>query len=212
MTDHYTTLGLTADATPEQIKEAYRRLAMKYHPDRSNGDAAKAEWMGAKFKYIKEVYECLSDPERRAHYDQTGADIKAGPSIESEALQEVVKLFTLAIEVGAEEPLDFVRSKISEFDYSLESQKNAIMAEKPRLQKMLSKIKVKKVGTENLMERIIADKIAHNEKQMEHVARAEKVRDSVKAIVDEYEWTGEVRATIVPTTTFTIGTGTAFYR
>lgn len=72
MTDYYETLGVSRDATAEQIKKAYRRAAMKYHPDvNSEPDAAE------KFKKISEAYEVLSDADKRAIYDR-GGDPKHG--------------------------------------------------------------------------------------------------------------------------------------
>ena len=68
--DFYEVLGVPKNASDEDIKKAYRKLAMKYHPDRNQGDAAKeAE---AKFKEVKEAYEMLSDAQKRAAYDQYG--------------------------------------------------------------------------------------------------------------------------------------------
>ena len=68
--DFYEVLGLTKGAADEDIKKAYRKLAMKYHPDRNQGDKAKeAE---EKFKEAKEAYEMLSDPKKKAAYDQYG--------------------------------------------------------------------------------------------------------------------------------------------
>jgi len=68
--DFYEILGVPKNASEEEIKKAYRKLAMKYHPDRNQGDAAKdAE---AKFKEAKEAYEMLSDGQKRAAYDQYG--------------------------------------------------------------------------------------------------------------------------------------------
>ena len=63
--NYYETLGVDKNATPEQIKAAYRKLAMKYHPDRNQGDEAAAE----KFKEINEAHEVLSDQQKRAAYD-----------------------------------------------------------------------------------------------------------------------------------------------
>ena len=68
--DYYDILGVPKNATEEDIKKAYRKLAMKHHPDRNQGDdAKKAE---EKFKEAKEAYEMLSDPQKRAAYDQYG--------------------------------------------------------------------------------------------------------------------------------------------
>src|SRR3954468_499294 len=68
--DYYEVLGVSRTADGEEIKRSYRRLAMKYHPDRNNGDdKADAE---LKFKECSEAYEVLSDPARRARYDQFG--------------------------------------------------------------------------------------------------------------------------------------------
>jgi molecular chaperone DnaJ len=66
--DYYEILGVTKNAPDEEIKKAYRKLAMKYHPDRNEGDK-NAE---TKFKEAKEAYEMLSNPEKRAAYDQFG--------------------------------------------------------------------------------------------------------------------------------------------
>lgn len=63
--NYYDVLGVDKKATPEQIKAAYRKLAMKYHPDRNQGDAEAAE----KFKEINEANETLSDEQKRAAYD-----------------------------------------------------------------------------------------------------------------------------------------------
>ncbi|KAI9318246.1 hypothetical protein BX666DRAFT_1936491 [Dichotomocladium elegans] len=71
--DYYKILGLTKTATDSEIKKAYRKLALQYHPDKNDGDA-KAE---AKFKEVGEAYTILSDPQKKMQYD-SGADLNGG--------------------------------------------------------------------------------------------------------------------------------------
>jgi molecular chaperone DnaJ len=68
--DYYETLGVPKNASEEEIKKSYRKLAMKHHPDRNQGDTAKVA--EEKFKEAKEAYEMLSDSQKRAAYDQHG--------------------------------------------------------------------------------------------------------------------------------------------
>lgn len=71
--DFYEVLGVSRDATPQEIKSAYRKLAVKYHPDRNQGDEAAEK----KFKEAAEAYAALSDSEKRARYDRFGHDADA---------------------------------------------------------------------------------------------------------------------------------------
>jgi len=75
MSDYYEVLGLARSATQEEIKKAYRKGALKYHPDRNPGDSQSEK----RFKDISEAYEILSDEKKRQIYDQYGADaLRAG--------------------------------------------------------------------------------------------------------------------------------------
>ncbi len=68
MSDLYAVLEVSRQATDDDIKKSYRRLAMLYHPDRNASDDAEA-----RFKEIAEAYQVLSDPEKRDHYDRFGS-------------------------------------------------------------------------------------------------------------------------------------------
>lgn len=89
--NYYELLGVprTADATT--LKKVYRRLAMKYHPDRNAGNEAEAR---AKFQEIKQAYECLSDAKRRAHYDEHGVDksVDTSPDVVATVLVDIFQL------------------------------------------------------------------------------------------------------------------------
>jgi molecular chaperone DnaJ len=74
--DYYAVLGVSRDASEQEIKSAYRKLALKYHPDRNQGDKAAEE----RFKEAAEAYAVLADPEKRARYDRFGHAGVSGPS------------------------------------------------------------------------------------------------------------------------------------
>lgn len=75
MKDYYQILGISKNASPEEIKKAYYKLAHKYHPDKGTGDEKK-------FKEINEAYQVLSDKEKRAQYDRFGRVFEGAPGFE----------------------------------------------------------------------------------------------------------------------------------
>jgi curved DNA-binding protein len=92
--DYYRILGIPRNAPDGEIKKAYRKLAMQYHPDRNPG---KEEWANEKFKEINEAYGVLGDPQKRKQYDQFGTvgnigDIFSSPFTKT-TFEEMMKDF-----------------------------------------------------------------------------------------------------------------------
>ena len=108
--DHYLTLGATKDATEDEIKKCYRRLALKYHPDK-HAHSEEDEKISAehKFKEINQAYSVLSDSARRERYDVSGVDnsddelddpVEGAPEGEALTAEDVFSMF-LGIPPGA---------------------------------------------------------------------------------------------------------------
>jgi molecular chaperone DnaJ len=91
--DYYEVLGLDKSASDDDIKKAYRKLAMKFHPDRNKDNEAAAE---EQFKEVKEAYETLSEPEKRARYDQYGFEEEGGGGHAGWAAQAFSEMFRRA--------------------------------------------------------------------------------------------------------------------
>src|SRR3954452_14691982 len=82
--DYYETLGLSKNASAEDIKKAYRKLARKHHPDLNPNDKEADK----RFQQINEANEVLSDPEKRKKYDQYGKDWKHAEEFEKQRQQQ----------------------------------------------------------------------------------------------------------------------------
>ncbi|MDD5190440.1 MAG: DnaJ domain-containing protein [Dehalococcoidales bacterium] len=82
--DYYNILGVNKNASDDDIKKAYRKLAMQYHPDKNPG---KEKWANEKFKEINEAYGVLGNPEKRKQYDQYGTTGDANDVFRSQATE-----------------------------------------------------------------------------------------------------------------------------
>ncbi len=112
--DYYAIMGVSRDASQDEIKRAYRKLARKYHPDVSKEPDAEA-----RFKEVGEAYEVLKDPEKRAAYDQLGANWKAGQEFHPPPGWDAGFEFSGGGYTGAdaEQFSDFFRDLFGDFQY-----------------------------------------------------------------------------------------------
>lgn len=88
--DYYEVLGVDKNATEDEIKKAYKRLAIKYHPDRNPGDKEAED----KFKEAAEAYEVLHDPDKRHRYDQFGFDAVSGAASGGAGFSDINDIFS----------------------------------------------------------------------------------------------------------------------
>lgn len=177
---HYSTLGVPTDASPDQIKAAYRKVASAAHPDRAEGDA---QAMAA----INEAYRVLSDPELRQHYDQTGKGT-LGPSVEDEAMSSLASLFGSLLDSEAKDILGEARKAHQEAAAEFNRRKQ-------HAERMLQQAKAAegrvwlKAGAEapNLWAGVLSQRVARAEAQLEACARMLAVNKAVGQLLRDYE-------------------------
>ena len=111
--DYYEVLGVERSASADEIKKAYRKAALKYHPDKNPGDKEAEE----KFKEAAEAYDVLSNPDKKARYDQFGHAGMNGPAGGLVQTNEILEEIT-------GEKISFVRPPYGSWDKSFEKELN----------------------------------------------------------------------------------------
>lgn len=184
MRRYYELLELSEDATPEQIEKAYKRAASKHHPDKNIGNEAES---AKRFQEVKEAYECLSDPERRKIYDETGdTTVETGNPAEDlfiHLLNEITDHFDTASEVLMKchgvinEMLDECAERKIRTD-------RRIMVTKG----MLSNLKFKGKGS-NFLEGVFNDKLKKLEGERQELDSATIAAKGVYEMLKDYDAT-----------------------
>jgi curved DNA-binding protein CbpA len=177
--NHYETLGVPPDATPEEIKAGYRMAASKAHPDKPGGsDVAMQQ--------VNRAYDTLRDPESRQQYDETGSD-SSGPSLQQKAMQ----VFTVMLDelVENEAPVNIVKSikaKIEEVRRQLDKRQEQANKKRERLQKRRAKVRTKG-GAANLVHHIIDAKIEALDAQLQTITESRAINQALVGMIEAYE-------------------------
>lgn len=180
MTTHYDTLGIPPDADADTIKQAFRRVASKAHPDRG-GDTARMQ-------AVNRAHGILGDPEKRAAYDAAG--YREGPSLQDMADQLLRAAFEAAINDDAE-PISTARKKIRKTCEAMKAEKAKGEAVLARLKRCSGWVKTRD-GSPNLVQSIIDGGIARVTEKLAQADEAIKVSDMALAALDAYETSEEV--------------------
>lgn len=176
MTDHYQTLGVPRDSTPEQIKAAYRRCSSAAHPDKEGGSHERMQ-------QVNRAYACLSDPAKRTAYDRTGSDEPAdSPSKMAHKL--LADIFGKAIDQDAE-PILLARKHIAETRFHLAQVKEKTTRERSKLEKRSGRTKVKE-GVRNIVQEMLDRRIAAKTVTINECTDALEACDIASNVLDDY--------------------------
>lgn len=177
--DHYENLGVEKDATPSDIKRAWRRKARELHPDKTKTEDTKIP-----FQKALQAYQVLSNSESRERYDKTGND---GVDALAAAEQFVVGIFSRLIDqyMNTGEDFNFIDSAVQTVKDKASESKNKLRAQEP-MEKRISKIEERisvSEGDYNLFEMILRQKI-------------DRFRESMQKVKDEIEMLDHALKTI----------------
>lgn len=176
----YDILEVTPQATEEEIKNKFRTLAQRYHPDRVGGDEEK-------FKQINLAYSILSDPIRRKHFDETG-QYNINSSIREEAVKNLAGLLTHfinQIDPDLQNLIVCMRNDIHREKTLLSSQIPICISSINKLEKFLRKIRKKKEG-ENILKAFVASQILSQENNIKTHNKNLEVCDKMLEILEDY--------------------------
>lgn len=178
---HYDTLGVAKDASPEDIKAAYRRLAQRYHPDKNQGEAAAGA--AAMFLDVQKASEVLSDPERRAQYDATGSDQRQ-PSLAVEAKAMLLTMFDRALAADGDAVAN-VAAQLREAKATMQAERSELQRAVAKMEKRSGRIKVK--AGENLAQMLLDQAIKTRRERIVFLDRGLLVQAEAVRTLENYE-------------------------
>jgi DnaJ-class molecular chaperone len=178
----YTTLGLTKDATDEQIRKAYKSSAQRTHPDKEGGNDNE-------FKAVQLSYDVLSDPERRKEYDETG-NTNQKVDLETEVIQELAGLLNSIIantDVDHSDVFEAARKQVRTMLMQVSSHIGNIHTSIEKQRKVLKRMKCEE-GKANTLEPILHGFIADLERQMTSMQHKHIVFGKMLTKLNDYQY------------------------
>lgn len=186
----YDDLGVRPDASPEQIKQAYRKLAMEYHPDRPGGNEAK-------FRKVQAAFDVLRDEAQRARYDETGETEE--DCLMPEALQAIASMMnTILDEDEPVDPIAIMREAVKRKSQSNKMKLNAVTRKMNRETRLVKRFRNKKNFDQNVLSAMVEKRLEHFREEIKCGNRAEQVNELVLEILEDYEFTPSLRGLDLP--------------
>lgn len=179
MTNPYETLGVPKDASPEEIKKAFRKKASKLHPDRNDEPGAKEQ-----MALVNRAYDTLGDEEKRKRFDETGGT-EGPPTIEEEAIARFGQLVTEILNVPNVNVISTAKSKLAEYDKMALTGVAHLTKQVAQLQTRRDKIKVKE-GKHNIVHSVIDGQIADINRNLDRIAHGNVIMARVRELLEDY--------------------------
>jgi hypothetical protein len=173
--NHYETLGITPDATEDEIKIAYRRAAREAHPDRDGGDAEKMQRINA-------AYAILGDAVARERYDTTGDE--GHNSIEDDARSDLAKMISRHIDAESDDPIIDTKNELTRAFSGAQSEKEKTQKRLNNLPRLRARISSK--SPDNIAHQVIDDRLARLKKHLEKIERCLLVAQKMQEILRDY--------------------------
>lgn len=174
--NHYQTLGVDKIASQDEIKRAYRMLAQKLHPDKPDGDIEQ-------FQRVQKAYEVLSDPDRRANYDQTGND--SSPNYEQIAYSRTAQLFAEIIE--SDKKGDLIDIAVKLVHAAIEQSKIKITMSESGIKKQEKKLNRISSKGENIFSDVLSAKINSLRETIELHTEEIKIFELVLSLIQNHK-------------------------
>lgn len=189
--DLYAVLGVARQATEAEIKTAFRKLAMKLHPDHNPGDEAAEK----RFAVVQFAYEVLTDPERRAEYDRTGAaDPRGADNGNVMLMTRVTSVLDLAIQrtdemqvpITSIDMIEVMRNVIKAADKERDKAAAACQKAMLKYKAILGRFKKRKNKGTNILEGILRARLAEGEQHLVNIERSGEIDKEVLKFLEDY--------------------------
>lgn len=189
MLNPYEVLGVGEDATPLEIKRAYRKLAKKTHPDAGGSREA--------FQAVNAAYAVLSDPDKRSHYDRTGEIKDDEPD---NAIEIIVSMFNSILAEDVPLYVDYVKlmkKTLKQTVTRLNEQVEVYKTKRNRYEKLIIRFKAKKKEGSNIFKGVLTSKIENLDADIERVSKSVIDTDRAAELLEGYMFLADEEPKVV---------------